>query len=64
MTQATHDQWIRPAKLVSVDQGQIVIGFPQAAAAEAVRKRLGRLVIATASRELGRDIAVEYEVMA
>lgn len=63
MEQATHDQWIRSAKLVRVDEGQVVIGFPRPEAATTVQARLGRVVVATVCRELGRDVAVEYEVM-
>ena len=63
MTQATHDRWFVRARLLRVEDGQVVIGFQNAAGVDWARTRLGRIIVATVSRELGRDVAVEYEVM-
>jgi len=64
MAKATYEQWFLPARLLRVADGQVVIGFRNAAGADWARSRFGRIVVATVGRELGRDVAVEYEVMA
>lgn len=62
MTRQTFDQWLRPAELVGLENGQAVIGVASTYAVDWLSHRLRPVIERTLTRLLGREISADFVV--